>query len=151
MSVNILLKSKQIPLEFQVNPKKFKKYHKIKDKVSNVTTTTKKEVGYAFILNKHTNLNLKQILVILKLLKPALKSFRSSRISLNAKIDTILTKKPKDIRMGRGKGAPAERVCSMRAGKPFFSLYGISSSEANKVMSLCKSKLKIISIINKYK
>lgn len=143
------IKSKQIPLEFQSNPKKFKKYHKIKYKVAIRDTTLSDSRGFNYIFTKHTNLDLKQALVILKLLKPYLKDFRRSRLNLNFKLDTILTKKPKDIRMGRGKGAPSERVFTSHAGNTFFSLYGLSTRHAVKLMTACSLKLKNVITINK--
>lgn len=150
MSVT-LLKSKQIPLEFQTNPKKFKKYHKIKYKVLKTNSSTLSDKGSTFKTTKHAFFSLKQIVTILKLLKPNLKSFRLSRIKFKVKFDTILTKKPKDIRMGRGKGAPSERVFNSQGGKTIFSLYGLPLSESKRVLFTCSKKLPNIQVLDKVK
>lgn len=36
--------------------------------------------------------------------------------------DFVLTAKPKDVRMGKGKGAPATKVCLIKKGQVIFSL-----------------------------
>ncbi len=144
-----LLKSKQIPLEFQSDPKKFKKYHKIKY-VNACPDTSLKVGGLSLLINKHLTLTPKQLLVILKLLKPGLKrSARAARINLPIKVDTILTKKPKDIRMGRGKGAPSEKVFLLKAGKSLFTLYGLSALKAIRLCQICAPKLHTSKKINR--
>jgi ribosomal protein L16/L10AE len=145
-----LLKSKQLPLEFQSNPKKFKKYHKTKYKVLNKKYSTLNNKAALFSISRHTSLTLKQILVILKLLKPDLKNFRSSRVDFKVKFDTILTKKPKDIRMGRGKGAPSERVFTLQGGKYVFGLYKLPAIESKRILFTCSKKLPGVKLINKY-
>lgn len=136
-----LLKSKQLALEFQANSKKFKKYHKIKYKVVTTSILVKNNFGLSLFSKKHLNLNTKQLLTILKIIKPELKSFLMSRINLNFKLDTIITRKPKDIRMGRGKGSPVEKVFSYKAGDVLFTLYGLPTVIGVRVLNTCKLKL----------
>jgi len=137
----LLIKSKQIRLEFSSEPNKFKKYHKIKYSNS-ITSTSVKLGGISFIFSRHKQLNTKQLLVVLKIIKPMLKNVSSSgRIYLPIKVDTIITKKPKDIRMGRGKGAPHEKVFSARAGSPLFKLYNSPAVKAEEINRRCLFKL----------
>jgi ribosomal protein L16/L10AE len=145
-----LLRSKQVPLEFSSDPKKFKKYHKIKF-INTVTDVTVHQQGIMFLLNKHANLTPKQLLTFLKLLKPELKKVRGARVHLDIKLDTVLTKKPKDIRMGRGKGAPSEKVSVLKAGSNLFTIYGVSHEKAEVILDLCLPKLSKSFKINKGK
>src|SRR5688500_18898945 len=118
----MLLRSKQVPLEFHADPRKFKKYHKIKYAQSKIYTSTQVG-GTSLIVNENKAFTSKQLLVLLKLLKPLLKTVKSSRVKLSIKLDDVLTKKPKDIRMGRGKGAPTDRVFNLKSGCDLFTLY----------------------------
>lgn len=147
----MLLKSKQVPIEFPVEPKKFKKYHKIHYKVLKLLSSAKTG-GAELVFTKQTVFNFKQLLVILKLLKPTLKLMnKTARVRLIISLDTIITKKAKDIRMGRGKGAPAGRVFSLSGGKALLSLYGLQPHLCKKFLSECNSKLSTsATIINKY-
>jgi large subunit ribosomal protein L16 len=146
-----LLKSKQISLEFQANPKKFKKYHKIKY-VNNCKDTSVKFKGISIILHKHRFLTPKQLLIILKLIKPELKrTGKTGRVHLPLKVDTILTKKPKDIRMGRGKGAPSEKVFAFKGGQNLFTIFGLSSIAGETLANLCLPKLDNSLKINRQK
>lgn len=145
-----LLRSKQIPLEFSSDPQKFKKYHKIKFKTT-ISSLTVKNLGISLLLHKHTNLTFKQLLVFLKLLKPDLKKIRGGRVDLPLKLDTVLTKKPKDIRMGRGKGAPSEKVFVLKAGRSLFTLYGMSNEMGELIVGSCLPKLSNSFKINKGK
>lgn len=139
----ILLKSKQVPLEFQSNPKKFKKFFRIKYK-SILPYQSVRCGGQAFATKCQHYFTLKQLLVILKLLKPELKTVnRTGRVALNLNFDTTLTCKPKDIRMGRGKGAPSEKVAVLRGGANVAQLYGISRMRAGLFSKLIISKLAI--------
>lgn len=150
MSNLILLRSKQVPLEFSSNPKKFKKYHKIKF-INFISSTSVKRKGASLLINKHVNLSFKQLLVFLKILKPELKKIRGSRVQLPLKLDTILTKKPKDIRMGRGKGAPSEKVFTLKSGSSLFTLYGAQSEKAEIIINSCLPKLNKSYKINREK
>lgn len=114
----LLIRSKQIPVEFQGEPKKFKKYFKTKFK-SIISSQDVKLGGCSFSAARQRSFTLKQLLAVLQQVKPELKkSNRTGRAKLNIHFDTIITKKPKDIRMGRGKGAPTEKVFVLRGGAP---------------------------------
>jgi ribosomal protein L16/L10AE len=149
---NIFLKSKQIPLEFQSEPKRFKKYHKIKYKAPYLSSPSGLG-GLSVVTKKHHYFTLKQLLVVLKLLKPELKKMnRTARAQLLLHLDTVITKKPKDIRMGRGKGAPFEKVFVLQAGKSLFTIYGLSEAKAQLFSDLILHKMAVDSLkINNHK
>ena len=135
-----MLNSKQVPLEFQTKPKKFKKYHKIKLKNSSTSLPANKD-GFVFCGLDKAYLTVKQMLVILKILKPQMKKIgRSCLVSIKPVLDNLLTKKPKDIRMGRGKGLATERVAIYKAGSPIFKLLGLTETQASKIFRLCIPK-----------
>lgn len=129
-STKRLLKSKQINLEFQANPKKYKKYYKIKYNIIN-SAVSSKFGGTGLHFTAHMSMSPAQILVLLKLLKPKLKDAPRSRVALPIlKVDTVVTKKPKDIRMGRGKGVPSEKKYVTNAGSPAFFCYKLTMMDA---------------------
>lgn len=135
-----MLSSKKVPLEFQVKPKKFKKYHKIKIKNSFNNYTSKKR-DLIFSASNTCVANGKQLVAVLKIVKPEMKiSSKRSRLKLYTKVDTILTQKPKDIRMGRGKGVPIDRVALIQNGHTIFKLKGVSSFDTLKIYEKCSPK-----------
>ena len=54
-----------------------------------------------------------------------------------------ITKKPQEVRMGKGKGAPEEWVCVIRPGRILFEMEGINETDARKAMRLASAKLPI--------
>lgn len=144
-----LLNTKQVPLEFQVEQKKFKKYHKIKHK-NIFSSVSSRSGGFSLVINEHLYIQPKRLLTILKVVKPGMKSIKRLKrrgkkkkrclIEFEANMDTILTKKPKDIRMGRGKGAPSDKVNAYKFGKPIFTVYNLSSKQAFKLLSSARRK-----------
>ena len=55
--------------------------------------------------------------------------------------DKPITRKPADVRMGKGKGAPEYWVAVVRPGTVLFELTGIERSLAEEAMRLAGSKL----------
>lgn len=56
---------------------------------------------------------------------------------------TPVTKKPAEVRMGSGKGAPDGWVCVIRPGKILFEMEGVSLEIATEAMRLAAMKLPI--------
>lgn len=54
-----------------------------------------------------------------------------------------ITKKPAEVRMGKGKGAPDSWVAVVRPGKMLFELEGVPEDMARKAMLLASRKLPI--------
>lgn len=136
-----MLTSKKTPLEFNSNPSKFKKFHKIKIKKTQKTQKISQK-SYILVSPNIKYMPVKQLLSVLKLVKPALKKIgsRKARLKIDMWPNTILTKKPKDIRMGRGKGAPTDRVAIAGAT----SILSISRSDyflTKKLFSYCTPKI----------
>lgn len=54
-----------------------------------------------------------------------------------------VTKKPAEVRMGSGKGAPEYWVAVVKPGRVLFEIEGISESQAKRAMKLASYKLPI--------
>ena len=57
--------------------------------------------------------------------------------------DKPITKKPAEVRMGKGKGSPEYWVCVIKPGRILFELKGVSRAIAEKAMRLAGAKLGI--------
>ncbi len=89
------------------------------------------------------------------------RQIESARISMNRVIkksgklyihifpNIPVTKKPTEIRMGKGKGAVNNWVCRVCAGKLLFSIHGAPMNLAEKAVKLGIAKLPIKTIIRK--
>src|SRR6266850_931083 len=58
--------------------------------------------------------------------------------------DKPITKKPQEVRMGKGKGAPEQWVAVVKPGRVLFEMEGVSEIEARKAMRLAAAKLPIL-------
>ena len=54
-----------------------------------------------------------------------------------------VSKKPTEVRMGKGKGAPEFWVCRVKPGRIMFEVDGVNLIEAKKAMNLAAAKLPI--------
>ena len=52
-----------------------------------------------------------------------------------------VSKKPAEVRMGKGKGSPEYWVCRVKPGKIMFELDGVSEIAAKEALSLAAAKL----------
>ncbi|HUT85764.1 MAG TPA: 50S ribosomal protein L16 [Elusimicrobiales bacterium] len=57
--------------------------------------------------------------------------------------DKVITKKPAETRMGKGKGAPDHWVSVVEPGRILFEMEGISLPDAKRVTKLVSAKLPI--------
>ena len=57
--------------------------------------------------------------------------------------DKPITKKPAEVRMGKGKGAPEYWVAVVRPGTILFEAGGVTRSEAREALRLAEQKLPI--------
>ncbi len=55
--------------------------------------------------------------------------------------DKPVTKKPAEVRMGKGKGAPEEWVAVIRPGRILYEMEGVSSELAREAFRLASHKL----------
>lgn len=57
--------------------------------------------------------------------------------------DKSLSKKPAEVRMGKGKGSPEEWVAVVKPGRVLFEVAGMTKEEADKALRLAKYKLPV--------
>ena len=57
--------------------------------------------------------------------------------------DKPITKKPIEVRMGKGKGSPEMWVAVVRPGRVLFELEGVSREIAEKAMALAAAKMPV--------
>ena len=68
---------------------------------------------------------------------------RGGKIWIRVFPDKPITKKPQEVRMGKGKGAPDEWVCVIRPGRILFEMNGVPATEARRAFQLASAKLPI--------
>ncbi len=68
---------------------------------------------------------------------------RGGKIWIRIFPDKPLTKKPAEVRMGKGKGAPESWVAVIRPGRVLYEMSGISKEMAQEALRLAAHKLSI--------
>lgn len=132
-------------MEFFSLVSKFKKYHKLKViKINRFSHLIFGNIGLRAIQGlKLTILNLK---FFFKLLKKLIKQFNKKMIIKFKYFPHVsITKKPKDIRMGRGKGIVVEKVCYIKKGSIFLEFIGyIDNFIIKNILCFISAKLAIL-------
>jgi large subunit ribosomal protein L16 len=68
---------------------------------------------------------------------------RQGRVWIRLFPDIPVSKKPAEVRMGAGKGAPEFWACRVKPGRVMFEVDGVSSVTAKEALSLAAAKLPI--------
>src|SRR5499427_2261186 len=68
---------------------------------------------------------------------------RSGRVWIRIFPDVPVTKKPAEVRMGSGKGAPELWVARVKPGRIMFELDGVNDATAREALTLAAAKLPI--------
>lgn len=68
---------------------------------------------------------------------------RAGRLWIRIFPDIPVSKKPAEVRMGSGKGAPEFWVCRVKPGRILFELNGVSEEVAQVAFNLASEKLPI--------
>jgi large subunit ribosomal protein L16 len=68
---------------------------------------------------------------------------RAGRVWIRIFPDVPVSKKPTEVRMGKGKGAPELWVCRVAPGRIMFELDGVSTELAREALRLAAAKLPI--------
>jgi large subunit ribosomal protein L16 len=66
---------------------------------------------------------------------------RGGKIWIRIFPDKPITKKPTEVRMGKGKGSPEAWVAVIKAGRILFEMEGVSETMAKEAMRLASHKL----------
>jgi len=68
---------------------------------------------------------------------------RAGRVWVRIFPDVPVSKKPTEVRMGKGKGSPEFWACRVKPGKILFEVDGVSHAIATEAFSRASSKLPI--------
>ena len=68
---------------------------------------------------------------------------RGGKIWIRVFPDKPITKKPTEVRMGKGKGAPEAWVAVVKPGRVLFEMEGVDEATAREAMRLAAHKLPI--------
>lgn len=68
---------------------------------------------------------------------------RGGRIWIRVFPDKPITKKPAEVRMGKGKGAPEGWVAVVRPGKILYEMHGVNRQMAKEALRLAAHKLSV--------
>src|SRR6202045_2080801 len=68
---------------------------------------------------------------------------RAGRVWIRVYPDVPVSKKPIEVRMGKGKGAPEYWVCRVKPGRIMFEIDGVSVEIAREALALAAAKLSV--------
>jgi len=68
---------------------------------------------------------------------------RAGRVWIRIFPDVPVSKKPIEVRMGKGKGAPELWVCRVKPGRILFEIDGVTVQVAREALALAAAKLPI--------
>lgn len=68
---------------------------------------------------------------------------RGGKVWIRVFPDKPLTKKPAEVRMGKGKGAPEHWVAEVQAGRILYEVKGVDEAAARAALELAGAKLPI--------
>ena len=66
---------------------------------------------------------------------------RAGKVWIRVFPDKPITKKPAEVRMGKGKGSPEGWVCVVKPGRILYEVEGVDPEVARRAMELAGSKL----------
>jgi len=140
-------KRKHILTFFASKSKKFKFYYKIRNfkllNKRNFFLTNSMQFG--LISLKSCYLHLEPLLSCIKFIKRFLKIFLLLKANLYVLIfpDFVLTNKPREVRMGRGKGSPGKKIVLLRKNTLLFTIGPINKIYAKYILFQCKIRLPV--------
>ena len=68
---------------------------------------------------------------------------RAGRVWIRIFPDVPVSKKPTEVRMGKGKGSPEYWICRVKPGRIMFEIDGVSSTVAREAFDRAAAKLPI--------
>ena len=151
-------KKKHILMFFKSNQKKFKFYFKPRLFFNNYLKYSnnfiKVPFKYSLVSLNSIYLDINPILACIKLIKTFLKQFLLDKFTTLFILifpDFQLTNKPREVRMGRGKGSPGKKVVLLKRNTLIFSLETIDRFFSYYILKQCAVRLPIkTKIIYKY-
>lgn len=127
---------------------KFKKYFKIKYSGNNSFQHDNIHFGQLGLkCLGSTNITTEQLSAAIKSIKRIIK--KKNFLIVKALPFWSLTRKPRDVRMGRGKGSPSLKVYPLKAGKIIFEFKNVEEHLAIKAFKYCSLRLPVPTLIVK--
>lgn len=105
---------------------KYKKFFKIKNSINNKLSDKLYFADIGLKSLKTTNLTLNQLNAAVKTLKRVIK--KKNFLIIRTVPFRFLTTKPRDVRMGRGKGNPTYKIFPIKAGMVLFELKSVENN-----------------------
>mgnify|MGYP000232914996 CR=1 FL=1 len=68
---------------------------------------------------------------------------RAGRVWIRVFPDVPVSKKPAEVRMGKGKGSPEYWMCRVKPGRVMFELDGVEQDTARRAFELAAAKLPV--------
>ncbi|SCA55292.1 50S ribosomal subunit protein L16 [Candidatus Terasakiella magnetica] len=68
---------------------------------------------------------------------------RAGRVWIRIFPDVPVSKKPAEVRMGKGKGSPEFWACKVKPGRIMFEIEGVPADVAKRAMELAAAKLPV--------
>lgn len=137
-------------MEFFSDVKKYKKYFKIKYKVILRYPVLSSSSSFGFLILKSFNMTINQFKICWKTIKRYIKK-KNKEIKIRFRVfpDKIITKKPREIRMGRGKGLVFGRIAPVKAGTIILEFSNLSERQAFFLFNKCVKKIPVDTIFVK--
>jgi len=129
---------------------RFKKYFKIKYKNNNVYEHDLIHFGdFGLKSSGNCNLTSEQLTASLKAIKRVIK--KKNFLIIKALPFWMLTRKPRDVRMGRGKGSQAVKVYPLKAGKIIFEFKNVNETLLLRALKSSSLRLPVpTKVVKKY-
>nr|YP_009688838.1 ribosomal protein L16 [Cafileria marina]QEF30262.1 ribosomal protein L16 [Cafileria marina] len=125
---------------------KFNKYQKSRIKSCLENKSIKPRFGFfAIQALEQCKLTSKQLTSIQKILQNKIK--KEAKVWLRCYPDIPVTKKPTEVRMGKGKGSVHQWIAKIPKGKIIFEITGKNHNFIKKVLNNCLNKLPVKTII----
>ena len=120
---------------------KFRKMHKgrIKGKAKGGTTLT--FGSYGLKATEPERVTARQIEATRRAITRYMK--RAGRVWIRILPDVPVSKKPAEVRMGKGKGSPEFWACKVKPGRIMFEIDGVPQDVARRAMELAAAKLPV--------
>ena len=120
---------------------KYRKQHKGRIKGSATSGTDLNFGSYGLKATQPERITARQIEAARRALTRHMK--RAGRVWIRIFPDVPISKKPTEVRMGKGKGSVEYWACRVKPGKVMFEIDGVPESVAREAMRLAAAKLPI--------
>jgi large subunit ribosomal protein L16 len=125
----------------QPNKTKFRKAHKGRIRGAATSGTDLSFGEYGLKAMEPERISARQIEAARRAMTRHMK--RSGRVWIRIFPDVPVSKKPAEVRMGSGKGAPELWVCRVKPGRIMFEIDGVPVQVAREALALAAAKLPI--------